>query len=99
MYAGRILDENRCPSRLSFTRGADSDRTGTGDNITSTGVPVRDDHPFAGRVDLIGVAIKIGLTLRQQRGREHLLRGHPAQLIKVDRGRLEPVDRLGVGLD
>jgi hypothetical protein len=65
-----------------------------------TCVPVTNNNTIAGRIDLIGMGVEIGPPLRQQRSSEHLLSGHPTQLIEVDRaGHLELVDHVTIGLD
>jgi hypothetical protein len=96
-------DPRREPLTVAFIVHSwrfDRHRPGPGDDVALACVPVTNNNTYAGRVDLIGVGVEIGLPLRQQGSGEHLLSGHPTQLIEVDRaGHLEHVDHVTVGLD
>ncbi len=81
------MAELKCsPSRRSSTRGAlDLDHAGPRRHLPGPGVPVGDHQALAHGVELLGMGLEVGPALGQKRHGQHVLGGHPTQLVEADR--------------
>ena len=57
---------------------------GASRHLPLLGVTVADDEAFARLVDEVGVSVKVGLALGQERHLQHFLGGQAAQLVQAD---------------
>ena len=72
-------------SAVVDTRGADLDHPGSGGDLSGPGEPVAHHQSVTGVVELLGVGLEVGPALGRQGDGQHVLGGHPAQLVEADR--------------
>lgn len=64
--------------------GLDLDDACAGRDLPFPGVTVAHNQAFSGGVELCGVGLEVGPPFGQQRRGQHLLGGHPADLVEAD---------------
>ena len=66
-------------------RRAHLDHAGPRRHLPGPGVPVGDHQALAHGVELLGMGLEVGPALGQKRHGQHVLGGHPTQLVEADR--------------